>query len=289
MSIVDEIKASFKQGSTLTKLIYINGGIFVIAIIWQSLVKISGSENIKLTLAYWLTGEADIIKLLSKPWSVFTYMFLHLEFLHFLFNMLMLFWFGRIFLRYLTQKQLLTTYILGGLCGILLHITFYNMLYSTGPGLLGASASVMAILVAISFYAPNYTINLLFIGPVKLKYIALISIFLDVVGIASFDNIGHLAHLGGAFYGYIFAMQYKKGREIGRSFSRFLDSLFSMFKPNKKMKVTYKKPVDDYEYNKHKAENQKEIDRILDKIANSGYKSLTKKEKETLFKMSKDS
>ena len=142
-------------------------------------------------------------------------MFLHFDFIHILFNMLWLFWFGIIFLKYLTPKQLLTTYLLGGISGFALHLLFYNAIDATNAGLLGASAAVMAIFIAISFYVPNYTIYLLFIGPVKLKYIAIVIVFLDIIQMASFDNVGHLAHLGGALYGYIFILRYKKGRELG--------------------------------------------------------------------------
>jgi hypothetical protein len=153
---------------------------------------------------------------------------------------------------------------------------------------LGASAAVMAIVIAISVYVPNYEVYIPIIGPTKLKYIALVYVLLDVLQIASENAGGHLAHLGGAMYGYLFALQLKRGKDAGKGFSKFVDSVVSIFSRRPKMKVTHKgnvRNMNDFNYNKTKVETQKEIDKILDKIAQSGYDSLTKKEKETLFKM----
>lgn len=197
-----------------------------------------------------------------------------------------------IFLHYFDNKKLLSVYIVGGLAGAALYILSFNIFPLFDQALpmsyaLGASASVIAIVIAISVYAPNHTINLLFFGPVKLKYIAMVSIVLDVLSIASSNAGGHIAHLGGALFGYLYISQLRKGKNITKGFDRFMDKIFSLFKPRDKFKVTYKRPVNDYEYNKDKATKQKGIDEILDKIAKSGYDSLTKKEKEILFKNSK--
>ena len=156
--------------------------------------------------------------------------------------------------------------------------------------MMGASAAIMAVVIAISFYVPDYTLYLLFLGPVKLKYFALFSILLDILMIASYNAGGHIAHLGGALYGYLFILQYRKGRDIGRWLNNFLDDLVTLLRPRRRLNLTYKKKartVSDMEYKNHKASDQKEIDRILDKIAQSGYDNLTRKEKETLFRMSK--
>lgn len=297
MAIVDEIKESFKKGSNLVKLIYINLAVFVIVKIISAIRFLFGLEQIaENPISKWLAVPANGMALLEKPWTIITYMFYHEGFLHILFNLLWLYWFGIIFLRYFDQKKLLNIYLLGGLSGAALYIAafnifpaFQNIVVNPEAGALGASASVIAVCMAISFYAPNHSINLIFIGPIKLKYIAAVLIILDIISIKSFNSGGHIAHLGGALFGYLFTRQYKKGKYLGKNFSNFLDSFFSIFKPRKKMKVTYKKPVDDYEYNKMKVDKQKEIDKILDKIAKSGYKSLTKDEKEKLFKMSNDS
>ncbi|OFX88348.1 MAG: rhomboid family intramembrane serine protease [Bacteroidetes bacterium GWF2_33_16] len=291
MSIADEIKQSFKSGSTLTKLIYINLAVFLtvkLIAVFYFLFTIESSFS----LVSWLAVPADITNLLYKPWTVFSYMFLHQDFLHILFNMLWLFWFGQIFLQYFDQKKLVSVYLLGGLAGAFIYILTFNIFPVFTDILpvsyaLGASASVIAIVIAVSVYAPNHTIYLLFLGPVKLKYIALVTIVIDIISIASTNAGGHLAHLGGAMFGYIYVMQFKKGRNISRLFDRLMDSVFSIFKPKPKIKVTYKRPANDIEYNKMKIQQQAEIDKILDKIALSGYESLSKQEKEILFKGSK--
>jgi len=288
MAIIDEIKASFKEGTSLIKLIYINLAVFVIAKIITVFFILF---TVDFSLINYLAVPADFSKLLTRPWTIITYMFYHESFLHILFNLLWLYWFGRIFLRYLDQKKLLNIYLLGGISGGFLYMLAYNAFPAFKPSVpvsaaLGASAGVIAVVVAISFYVPNYNLNLMFIGPVKLKYIALVTILLDIMGIGGGNAGGHIAHLGGALFGYLFTLQYKSGKELGKGFGKFLDSLFTFFKPRKRMKVSYKKPVNDFEYNKQKADDQKEIDRILDKIAKSGYKSLTKAEKEQLFKIS---
>ncbi|MEA3316344.1 MAG: rhomboid family intramembrane serine protease [Bacteroidota bacterium] len=289
MSIIDEIKQSFKKGNNLIKLIYINLAVFLAVKIITIIYFLFALENSSFSLINILALPADTQSLMFKPWTIFTYMFLHEGFLHILFNMLWLFWFGQIFLRFLSEKKLLSLYIVGGLAGGLLYILSYNIFPVFNPTnsiALGASASVMAIVIATAVYSPDYTINLMFIGPVKLKYIAIASIVLDIISIPTTNSGGHIAHLGGALFGFLYISQYRKGRDITKGFDKFMDKLFSLFKPKPKFKVTHKRSMNDFEYNKTKAGEQKEIDKILEKIANKGYNSLTKKEKEILFKMS---
>lgn len=303
MDIVREIKQSFKEGSILTRIIYINLAIFLIVNI-AALFSFLGSTNGLYTspLTKILSLPASGKALLLQPWSIITYMFLHEGFLHILFNMLWLFWFGKIFLDYLSSQQFLSTYILGGITGGLVFMLAYNAFPVFAPYVeesmaLGASASVLAVVTAISFYVPNHTLHLMFIGPVKLKYIALFSIALDIISIPSGNAGGHIAHLGGALYGYLFITQFKKGKNIAGGFERFLNRLLSKFSKSKihvsggrKKKpgnpFAYKRPVSDMEYNARKAKEQEDIDKILEKIKKSGYDSLTKAEKEKLFKMS---
>ncbi len=297
--IVDEIKESFRQGNSLTKLIYFNLGVFVLVkltfvIYFLFFPGASGYGN-KEAMFYndvlgYLMVPSNLKTLLFRPWTLLSYMFLHFGFLHILFNLMILFWFGRIFLQYLTPKQLTTTYLLGGLSGAALFIAAYNLLPGLSDGTaLGASAAIMAVVLAISFYTPNYEVLLPFIGPVKIKYIAMVYVGLDILQIASENAGGHIAHLGGALYGYLFAIQMKKGKDLGKGFSTVFDSITSLFSRKPRMKVTYKnqaRSMTDFEYNKSKAESQKDVDAILDKIAKSGYESLSKQEKEILFKMS---
>ena len=301
-TITDEIKESFRNGSVLTKLIYINLGVFLfVNLAFVAFFLFTGGfagfhDKRVYFESHYLTYfqlPASLPRLLYKPWTLVTYMFLHFDFLHILFNLLMFFWFGRIFMQYLTERQLLNTYILGGLAGGALYIIFFNIFPGLLPivdrvELLGASAAISAVIFAISVYAPNYAVYIPMIGPVKIKYLALIFFAINLIYVASDNSGGYIAHIGGSAYGIFFAMQFKKGRDTGKFFGRLMDSLKGFFKPRSKLKVSYKKSakeMDDMEYNRSKADRQKEVDRILDKIAKSGYDSLTKKEKETLFKM----
>lgn len=292
-SIWDGIKDSFKEGSNLTRLIYINFGVFLIVKIVGVLTFLFNLETSQVPfLVYWLSVPAETSALLGRPWTVFTYMFLHEGFLHILMNMLWLFWFGRIFLSYLDQKKLLSIYLIGGLTGAATYIFAYNLfpVFESalfGSYALGASASVMAVVLATVIYVPNHVIHLVFIGPVKIKYIALFFIATDVLSIADGNAGGHLAHLGGAFYGWLFISQLRKGKDISSGFNSLMNSFFGLFK-KRKMKVSYKntQKMDDKEYNKAKKQNQEHLDAILEKIAKSGYDSLSKEEKEILFKSS---
>jgi membrane associated rhomboid family serine protease len=298
MDLLDEIKQSYRRGSVLIKLIFVNVGVFIFVNLISLIFFLTGFDNVtNFALIDWLAVPANLTELLYKPWTIITYMFLHTGFFHILFNMLWLYWFGIIFLKFLSEKQLLSVYILGGIAGAALYILAYNVfpVFSTSKDVsvaLGASASVMAVVIAISFFMPNYTINLLFIGRIKLYYIAIFAIGLDILSIQSSNAGGHIAHLGGALFGYLFIRQYKNGTDLTKGLSKFLDNVQEMFKPKPKMKVTYKskknkksaKSETDFEYNKRQADTQKEIDRILDKISRSGYKSLTKAEKELLFR-----
>ena len=296
MNISDEIRKMFKQGSTLTKLILINLGVFLFLKLLSVFFFLFQNTETFDTLIRFLALPADLDILASRPWTVLSYMFLHEGFLHILFNMLWLFWFGKIFLEYLDQKKLLSVYLLGGLVGGALFILSYNIfpafqqtLY--GSIALGASAAVMAIVMTISFYAPDYKINMMFIGPLKLKYLALAVIVIDILSIQGDNAGGHIAHLGGALFGFVYASQIRKGKDISRGFNRIMDWVFSLFKRRSKLKVEYKrpagKPENDIEFKQRKAGEQKEIDHILEKISKSGYDALSKKEKEILFRSSK--
>ncbi|WP_372754808.1 rhomboid family intramembrane serine protease [Labilibaculum sp.] len=292
-NIWDGIKDSFKEGSNLTKLIYVNFAVFLLVKIVGVLSFLFNLESAQVPfLVYWLSVPAETSALLSRPWTIFSYMFLHEAFLHILMNMLWLFWFGRIFLSYLDQKKLVSIYILGGLTGAATYIFAYNLFpvfesARFGSYALGASASVMGIVFATVAYAPNHSVRLMFIGDVKIKYIALFFIATDILSIPMGNAGGHIAHLGGAFYGWLFINQLRNGKDISSAFTSLFDSFLGLFK-TRKMKVSYKKTtnMDDKEYNKNKKKKQEHLDQILEKIAKSGYDSLSKEEKEILFKNS---
>ncbi len=295
MGILDEIKQSYRQGGALTKLIYINIGVFVVIRLLQvffSFSSGSGSAN-DYPLLEWVSVPADLSHLLFKPWTLITYMFVHYDFLHILFNMLYLYWFGRIFLEFLNPRQLLGVYILGGLSGTVFYLVSYNLIpvfqqqvpYAI---LMGASGSVTAILFAIARYAPNHKIYLLFFGAVPLKYVALVALIIDLISIPQLSNTGgYITHLGGAAFGFIYGGQVSSGKDMTIGFNRMMDGLVNIFKPKSKLKVTHRRPMSDMEFNAKKVNKQKEVDRILDKIKVSGYDSLSKDEKQTLFDASK--
>jgi membrane associated rhomboid family serine protease len=301
MSMVDEIKRALQKGNILYRLIFVNVAVFVALGLGFVIIRLFtpgiSLNNLRAlfsdTVLKYLMVPSIPGELLFRPWTIFTYMFTHFGVWHILFNMLILYWFGKIFMQYLTAKQLLSTYILGGLAGAVMYILFINVFPGLqeylGGSMLGASASIMAIVIAISFYVPDYTIFMLFIGPVRLKYVALAFVVLDILMIASDNAGGNIAHLGGALYGYWFITRIRKGSDIGNWLSVALDKIAVLLKPHPTLNVTYRKStkyISDEEYNRNKIKQQQETDRILDKIAKAGYESLTKKEKETLFKMS---
>ena len=203
-SILNNLKQEFKQGTILNKLIYVNVGVFLLFSI-LGVFSFMFQFNLSPVLDH-LYLPAENSKLLSQPWAFITYMFLHNGFLHLLFNMVWLHFAGKIFLQYLNPKQLLSTYILGGISGGLIFIIAYNYIpalatYTENAQALGASAAVLAIMVAIATYTPNYSVRFPFIGIVKLKHIAIFSVMLDLLSIPKGNAGGHIAHLGGALFG----------------------------------------------------------------------------------------
>lgn len=294
-----EYSSFLKNNTILAKLIIVNVAIFLIINILRLFLflfnidfshQLCGSGVFELT--YWLAVPSSVTSLLTKPWTIITYMFLHEDIMHILFNMLMLYFSGKIFIDLIGKSRLFAVYFLGGISGAFLYILAFNIfpvfnLAVNCSVALGASASVLAILVAVSTFKPNYIVNLLFFGQVKLKYIAIVFILLDILSIDKGNPGGHIAHLGGALLGFAYINMLKKGYAI--SFYRFND-FFKLFKKKKKSKlrVEYKstKPLTDEEYNTQKVEKQKKIDAILDKISKTGYENLTKEEKEFLFSSS---
>lgn len=291
MSIIDEVKESFRKGTTLHKLIYLNLGLFLTVQIVRIVLFLSNSYELFDGFLDYLAVPANLEVLGRRPWTLVTYMFLHVDFIHILMNLLWLYWFGTIFIQELGVKKLLSTYILGGLAGGFLYVIFYNVFPVFEPVkaasiALGASASVMAVVVATATYQPERRMNLVLIGPVKIIYIALIMFIFTSMVDFSVNTGGKIAHIGGAMLGFFFAHYYKRGTDISKGFDRMMDKIATWFKPGKeKLKVSYKRSADDIEYNQQKKEEQKEIDEILDKISKAGYDSLSAREKELLFKM----
>jgi membrane associated rhomboid family serine protease len=291
MGIWDDIKLTFSKGSNLTKLIYINIAVFILFTIAAIFGFLLGNPEIPEKALDIFSVPASLNALLVRPWTLITYMFTHKDIWHILFNMLWLYSFGRIFLEYLDGRKLVAVYLLGGISGAAVYILSFNI-FPVFSGVIaesvaiGASASVMAIVIAIAAYVPDYTVQLFLFGRIKIKYLALGIFILTSVMDFSVNSGGKLAHIGGALFGYFYTINLRHGRDMGKGFNRILDFFATIFKPRKKLKVTHKKVANEYDYNLIKAEHQKRINSILDKISKGGYDSLTKEEKETLFKES---
>jgi membrane associated rhomboid family serine protease len=286
-----KIKQLFARSDIPVKLIYINVGVFILIrliIVVFTLFQVGGVHFMQ-----YLQMPSSWRLLLYRPWTMITYMFLHVELLHILLNMLWLYWFGRIFLRYFNARQFGGLYVTGGIFGAFFFLIAYNLfpyfVNVVGSSyLMGASASVMAIVFAVSFYQKNHEINLLFIGRIKLIYLALGALLIDLLSIVSANAGGHIAHIGGALFGILFAVQYRKGSDLTVSVNRLIDRMVNWRKKRSpRMKVTYKKQETDEVYNMRKRKEMDTLNEILDKLKQSGYESLSSEEKKMLFNASK--
>ena len=290
MNIFDTIRQAFRQGNSLNKLIYLNVIVFLILkiiLILFLLFNISGAF-----LLSYLAVPADLTQLLYRAWTPLTYMFLHEEFFHILFNMFALYWFGKLFLMFFSERQLVGLYLFGGLIAALIYLAAFNIFpyYSLilhQSVLLGASGSILAIILATAIRSPNMEIQIVLLGSVKLKYIAIFYVLTSFFGITSSNGGGQLAHLGGALAGYLFVVSLRQGKDLTGGINRIFDTIFAVFRP-RRLKVKYtgnksKSPMNDAEFNANKARRIAEIDKILDKIKTSGYDSLSAEEKKRLF------
>ena len=297
--ILDDLKRTFRQGNIVVRLIYINVAVFVLGLL---LAVVLGLFNIDINfLLHDLYLPADLLQLLRRPWTLITYMFMHAGIWHLLGNMLWLYWFGKLFLYFFSSKHLRGLYVVGGLAGALLYIVAYNLFpaFSTqlySATLVGASASVLAIAIATAVREPDFRINLMFIGPVKLKYFALFIVLFDVLCVESDNAGGHLAHLGGALAGWWFVRGLGQGYDITHWINVCIDAVGGLFhkrerkprRPKMKMHVSNVggNRTADYEYNARKKTQSDEVDRILEKLKKSGYSSLSEEEKRKLFEAS---
>lgn len=319
-SIWKDVRERFLYGDTVVQLVLINVIVWVVVILLGLPLKaINGGFGASNPLVDWLAVPSGGIPLLTRPWTVFTYMFLHEDLFHILFNMLFLYFFGQVLVNFLGNKRVIPIYVLGGLMGFLFYFFSANLLETSlfgkiGTPMLGASAGVMAVVMAAATIAPTHTFHLMFIGPVQIRYIAFFFILLDILAIQNADpnTGGSLAHLGGVFLGWLFISQLKKGTDWSVGFNVQLDKFRNLLltiqdkfksKPKPASKKRKKGPRMGYK-NEEKVKtrqqtrssstvekdigHQEKIDTILDKIKESGYSSLTKEEKEYLFKASKE-
>lgn len=293
-TIMTDLKEIFRRGNIYLQLIYINVAVFILTTFTEVILQLFNRSMAG--VFEWLELPASLSRFFLQPWSILTYMFMHAGWMHILFNMLWLYWFGALFLNFFSAKHLRGVYILGGICGGVFYLAAYNIFPYFRPlveysFMVGASASVLAIVTATAYREPNYPIRLFLLGTLRLKYLALIVIGMDLLFITSNNAGGHIAHLGGALAGLAFAAGLSKGRDMTTWINKALDalaSLFSLKKRKPKMKVRYGADRNkDYDYNARKKAQSEEIDRILDKLKKSGYESLTTAEKKSLFDASK--
>jgi len=278
MNFINDIKLRYKSGNIVEKLIYINFAIFLFTLfvsVFKDLYR--GQMNWVLE---WFSLEDSFSSLLTKPWTIITYGFLHADFLHVLLNLITLYFIGNLFITYFTQKQLLNFYLLGTFSGGLLYIISHNyfpLFDGKSSILVGASAGISAIFIGITTYIPNYQLKLRFIGFVKLWNLAAIWIGLDILALSGTNAGGHFAHLGGALFGFLYVNQVfdKKIKIWGK--------IASLFKSKKHLRTVYKSGKKS-NLNKSTSLTQQQIDGILDKISKSGYDTLSKAEKDFLFK-----
>ena len=292
MNLLDQLKYQFKTGGTYIKIIYINVGIYLLFLFFNILFTLMQWNLNSNFLESYLTFSSSPVMFLKRPWTIFTYMFLHGSFWHIFNNMLIYFFTARMFEDLVGKKAALNTYIIGGFCGAILYLVTHNLfpLFSNMGNIpmLGASAAVMAVFVGLATYSPNYEVMLFVVLRVRMKYLALIWVAFDVIGLANQDGIAHFAHLGGAIWGYLFVINFKKGKDISNWFNQITNIVSTLFK-KKKIKIVYKKknPVVKKTV-KGSQIRQEKVDAILDKIKASGYESLSKEEKDYLFDASKN-
>lgn len=288
MSYYKQIQNSFKSGDMTMRLIYINIFLFILVAIFRVVLKLFNVDLFY--ISQWFSVPSNLLELKTHFWTPITYMYYHEEFFHILFNMLMLFWFGKIFVMYFSEKKLLSLYVFGGLVGAFIYVLAYNIFpfYEDSVKhsiLMGASGSIMAIILAVAVKAPDMELNLLLLGRVKLKWIAATMILISFFGVTSENGGGEMAHLGGALGGAVFALVDRRGVDITAFISIVINFFVNLFKPKPKIKKTvyHAQKMSRGDYNQMKAQNEKEIDDILDKIKTSGYESLTAEEKRKLF------
>ena len=313
MALIDDIKRTYSGSSMLMRIIFINIAVFVlIRVLALGSWMVSGDAT---SLLQWVAVPGDLWLLLKRPWTLVTYMFTHAGLLHILFNMLWLYWMGRIFMEFFSSKHLTGLYLLGGWGGAALYLLTAVLLprLAGGPAgmLIGSSAAVIAIVVAVAVYVPDYKIGLLFLGEVAIKWVAIVTVAIAVLSLDGINSGGNIAHIGGALVGAWFALRIKQGRDITRPLNAAIDAIVGLFngrswslpranhgnsrqqqwsrpsgKPSGQSQgqqsgptARPNRPADEV--------SEQELDAILDKIKAAGYDALTDEERDKLFKVSR--
>jgi membrane associated rhomboid family serine protease len=284
MNFITNIQTRFKQANIVEKLITINLGIFLLVFILNTLGFLFKANN---SFVNWVILPATFEGFITKPWTIITYGFVHVDFLHILMNLISLYFVGNLFIQYFTPKQFISFYVLGTLFGGIVFMLSYNFFPAfaddvTNSVLLGASAGVSAIFVGIATHIPNYQFKIPLIGFVKLWYFAAFWIALDIIQIPAGNAGGHLAHIGGAIFGFLYVNQASTTK------TTIWDKISSFFASKRKpLKTVYKSKKTNTKKQANTTYKQQKINVILDKISKSGYDTLSKEEKDFLFKQGK--
>ncbi|GAA4456473.1 rhomboid family intramembrane serine protease [Nibrella saemangeumensis] len=300
--LFDDFRSEFnKPNNTLVQLILINTVIFLVLLLLKVILAMAQTDGLYGLIREQLAMPASIDSFIRKPWTAVTYFFTHEEIFHILFNMLYLYWFGRLIDEYLGSRRLVGLYVLGGLAGGVVYMAIYNLVpyyqnLVAGSQMLGASAAAFSVAVGAATLLPNYTFHLLFFGPVRIKYIVFFFIVLSFAQSIGPNAGGNLAHLGGAFMGFAFIKLLQNGTDLGRPIYWLADGWQGLFRKKPAVKVSYRQRSSA---NAHTSSSyaatgpssismpdQDEIDAILDKISRSGYESLSREEKQKLFRAS---
>lgn len=295
-SVLDDFKLHVVHSSnTLNHLLAINIAAFVLfKLLWVilQLFTINALPYERIINLFYFPSSP--VAFLFKPWTLITYQFMHAGFFHLLFNMIMLYFAGRIFREYLGDKKLLSVYLIGGICGAVLFMLAYQFfpLFAQARSssvVLGASASVLAVLTAAGTLLPRYTVHLMFLGPVRLVYIVLFLVVVDFLSLAGGNAGGSFAHLGGVIWGFTYIKTLQSGTDLGAWLNNLLDKIKGLFTRRRpKPKINYYNENPRIKKPGKRVITQEEVDLILDKIAQSGYDSLTQHEKDVLFQASKE-
>lgn len=301
--LFDDFRSEFsKPNNTLVQLILVNTVVFLVLLLAKVGFTMGGEENTYYLVRGQLMIPGGIVDFLHKPWTLFTYFFAHDEIFHILYNMLFLYWFGRLIDEYLGNRRLVGLYIMGGLAGGLLYLLMYNTVpyfqnTADSARMLGASAAAFSVAVGAATLLPNYTFHLLFFGPVRIKYIVFFFIVMSIAQSAGSNAGGNLAHLGGALMGFTYVKLLQNGTDLGRPIYWVMEGWSNMLRPKPAVKVSYRQrssastQASTYasagsQPSPLSTPDQDEVDMILDKISRSGYESLTREEKQKLFRAS---
>ena len=286
MSTLNRLQIKFKSFNVIEQIIVLNVGVFILSALF-------GALKGDVWLIRYLELPRDVFDLIYQPWSILTYGFVHYDFFDLLFNMLVLHYIARILFNLFQKRLILNIYLLGIIFGGMAYLLVYNLFddsYLKSVGVLvGASAGVRALLIFLCVYLPDNEVRILSFN-IKLLYIALVMIGFDFLGLVGANQGGNIAHLGGALLGYLYAVQFKNGKDLGSGFDKFVSGIVSVFKTKSPLKTVHKRAskssvTKSAEFSELNKQNQ--IDLILDKISKSGYESLTKEEKEFLFRAGK--